>query len=130
MGEENGGKTMALPKWNKAQKFVVTAVNPASGSVSIESFVVGDYIDWDSKKCNDEQQMNQHIYFLIKKQYPVVVSQTKLNQLNGLVEHQVVINIHPESVDCNCDKGILCPLNKQQTNYWNGQIVTKQMLAK
>jgi hypothetical protein len=120
---------MALPKWNEANKYVVTAVNPSTGSVSIESFIEDDYINWDSKECNDAELMKQHISFLIQKQYPVVVTQTRLDQA-GAVDYQVVINIHPESITCGCNKGILCPLNKSQVNYWQGKIVTREMLAK
>jgi hypothetical protein len=119
----------SLPKFNEAEKYVVTAVNPSTGSVSIESFIEDDYINWDSKVCNDKELMIQHISFLIKKQYPVVVTQTRLDQA-GKVDYQVVINIHPESVTCRCNKGILCPLNKSQVNYYQGKLVTREMLAK
>lgn len=119
---------MSLPKWNEANKYVVTAVN-LNGAVNMESFIEGDYIDWDSKERNDQELMMQHITNLVKKQYPVVVTQTTLNQA-GKVDYQVVINIHPESVTCRCNKGILCPLNKSQVNYWQGKVLTREMLAK
>lgn len=121
---------MALQKWNEADKYVVTAVNPFTNAVGIESFIDGDYISWDSKVMNDESDMNRHIKFLVKKNYPVVVSQTKLNRFNGSVDYQIVIVINPESMNCDCGKGIICPLNKQQVNYWQGKIVTREMLAK
>lgn len=121
---------MALPTYNQADKYVVTAVNPVTGAVSMESFKDGDYIDFDGDIKNDEIKMNEHIARLVKNQYPVVVSQTKLNRFNGLVDYQIVINVHPDSIFCDCGKGIICPLNKQQVNYWNGQIVSKEMLAK
>jgi len=118
-----------LPKFNEADKYVVTAVSP-TGAVNMEKFIEGDYLSWDSKVMNDESNMNQHIARLIKQQYPVVVSQTKLNKFNGLVDYQLVIVINPESIFCDCGKGIICPLNKQQVNYWQGKMVTKEMLAK
>jgi hypothetical protein len=121
---------MSLPKFNQADKYVVTAVNPLTNSVSMETFIDGDYTNWSSEICNDENLMNQHIGFLVKKQYPVVVSQTKLNKVTGLVDYQLIITIHPDSIFCDCGKGIICPLNKQQVNYWQGQIVTREMLAK
>jgi hypothetical protein len=74
--------------------------------------------------------MNLHIKFLVKKNYPVVVTQTKLNRFNGSVDYQLVIAINPESINCDCGKGIICPLNKQQVNYWQGQVVTREMLVK
>jgi hypothetical protein len=120
---------MSLPKFNRAEKYVVTAVNPATGSVSIESFIEGDYLVYGPDICNDSEIMKQHIASLIKKQYPVVVTQTRLDQ-TGKVDYQVVINIHPESITCGCNKGILCPLNKSQVNYWQGKVVTREMLAK
>jgi hypothetical protein len=119
-----------LPKFNEADKYVVTAVNPSTGSVYMQSFIDGDYTDWDSSVLNDEKEMNQEIARLIKMQYPVVVTQTKLNRFNGLVDYQLVITVHPDSIFCDCGKGIICPLNKQQVNYWQGQIVTREMLAK
>jgi len=118
-----------LPKFNEADKYVVTAVSP-TGAVNMEKFIEGDYLSWDSKVMNDESDMNQHIARLIKQQYPVVVTQTKLNKFNGLVDYQLVITIHPDSIFCDCGKGIICPLNKQQVNYWQGKIVTREMLAK
>ena len=118
-----------LPKFNEADKYVVTAVSP-TGAVNMETFIDGDYTNWDSTVWNDEKEMNQHIARLINQQYPVVVTQTKLNRFNGSVDYQLVIVINPESVNCDCGKGIICPLNKQQVNYWQGQIVTKEMLAK
>ena len=120
---------MALPKRYEAEKYVVVAVNP-TGAVNQQEFIDGDYIDWDNKEENDEEQMNRHIKFLIKKNYPVMVTQTKLNRFNGSVDYQIVIVINPESMNCDCGKGIICPLNKQQVNYWNGQLVTREMLAK
>jgi len=119
----------SLPKFNEADKYIVTAVSP-TGAVNMEKFIDGDYISWDSKVMNDEFDMNQHIAGLIKQQYPVVVTQTKLNRFNGLVDYQLVITIHPDSIFCDCGKGIICPLNKQQVNYWQGQVVTREMLAK
>ena len=120
---------MALPTYNQADKYVVTAVSPVTGAVSMESFKDGDYIDFDGDIVNDEIKMNQHISYLVGKQYPVVVTQSKLNLL-GKVEYQLVISINPSSINCDCGKGILCPLNVQQVNYWHGQIVTREMLAK
>lgn len=120
---------MSLQKFNRADKYVVTAVNP-NGGVNIESFIDGDYIDWSEEVRNDEEEMNKHISSLIKRQHPVVVSQTKLDQVTGAVDYQLVITIHPDSISCGCGKGVICPLNKQQVNYWNGQVVTKEMLAK
>ena len=109
-----------------AQKFVVTAVNPVTNAVAMETFNDGEYIDWGSVVCNDEAKMNAFIRNLVSQKYPVVVSQTRLND-QGEVEWQVVINIHPKSIDCDCGKGIICPLNKQQVNYFKGQVVTREM---
>ena len=109
-----------------AQKYVVTAVNPVTGAVAMETFNDGEYIDWGSVVCNDEAKMNAFIRNLVSQKYPVVVSQTRLND-QGEVEWQVVINIHPKSIDCDCGKGIICPLNKQQVNYFKGQVVTREM---
>ena len=109
-----------------AQKYVVTAVNPVTGAVAMETFNDGEYIDWGSVVCNDEAKMNAFVRNLVSQKYPVVVSQTRLND-QGEVEWQVVINIHPKSIDCDCGKGIICPFNKQQVNYFKGQVVTKEM---
>jgi hypothetical protein len=117
------------PKFYEADKYVVTAVNPQTGAVSMESFVDGDYTSYGPQILNDETKMNDHIRTLVITQYPVVVTQSKLNKM-GLVDYQLVINIHPDSIYCDCGKGILCPLNKQQVNYWQGQVVTREMLAK
>lgn len=119
---------MSLPRFFEANNYVVTAVSP-TGAVNMEKFIEGDYLTWDSKIMNDKTNMEQHIANLIKQQYPVVVTQTRLDS-TGKVDYQVVINIHPESITCRCSKGILCPLNKSQVNYWQGQVVTREMLAK
>jgi hypothetical protein len=118
----------SLPRFNEANKYVVTAISP-TGAVNMEKFIEGDYLSWDSKVMNDKSNMEEHIASLIKQQYPVIVTQTTLDQ-TGKVDYQVVINIHPESVTCRCNKGILCPLNKSQVNYYQGKLVTREMLAK
>lgn len=120
---------MALPTFNTAPKYVVTAVNPITGAVAMETFNDGDYIDWGSVLSNDEEKMNNYVRSLVSNNYPVVVSQSKFNDV-GLIDYQVVINIHPYSIHCDCGKGILCPLNTQQVNYYKGQVVTKEMEAK
>ena len=120
---------MALPTFNTASKYVVTAVNPVTGAVAMETFNDGEYIDWGSVVCNDEAKMNDFVRYFVLSHYPVVVSQSKLNDL-GLIEYQVVITIHPDSIHCDCGKGILCPLNQQQVNYFKGEVVTRQMEAK
>lgn len=120
---------MAVPQFNEAPKYVVTAVNPQTGAVAMETFIDGDYTDWASGLCNDEIKMNDFIRGLVSRQYPVVVSQSKLNEL-GAVHYQVVINIHPDSINCDCGKGILCPMNKQQVNYWQGYVNPRYMEAK
>jgi len=115
---------MTAPKFNQADKYVVTAVNPSTGAVAMESFIDSDYTDWDSTIRNDETKMNDYVRDLVLRNYPVVVSQTKLNRFNGEVDYQVVIVINPDSINCDCGKGILCPLNKQQVNYFQGKLVT------
>ena len=122
-------RKMSLPKFNETDKYVVTAVNPVTGAVAIETWRDGDYTDWDLNVRNDEQLMNQDIANLIKKQYAVVVTQSKLDQF-GKVDYQLIISINPLSVECDCGKGIICPLNVQQVNYWHGQIVPREMRAK
>jgi hypothetical protein len=118
-----------LPKFNEADKYVVTAVNPLTGAVAMETFRDGDYTCYGPTILNDEIKMNEFIRDLVIRQYPVVVTQSKLNKM-GLVDYQLVISIHPDSIFCDCGKGIICPLNKQQVNFWQGQVVTREMLAK
>lgn len=119
---------MATPYFTKAPKYVVTAVNPQTGSVAMQSFIDGDYKNWDSTVSNDEVTMNEYIRYLVLSDYPVVVSQTKLNDY-GRVDYQLVIAIHPESIWCDCRKGILCPLNTQQVNFYKGS-TTRTVEAK
>lgn len=119
---------MALPTFNKAPKYVVTAVNPETGAVAMDTFNDGDYIDWGSKVSNDDSKMNDYVRYLVLQDYPVVVSQTKLNDM-GKVDYQLVIAIHPESIWCDCRKGILCPLNTQQVNFYKGS-TTRTVEAK
>lgn len=117
------------PRFNQAPQYVVTAVNPYSGAVAMETFVDGDYIDWDGSVRNDEVRMNDFVRDLVMKKYPVVVTQTKLDEIRDSVQYQVVINIHPHSVVCDCGKGILCPLNTQHVNYFKGDVVTREALV-
>lgn len=119
---------MTTATFNTVAKYVVTAVNPVTGSVAMDSFADGDFINWDGTIQNDEVVMNNFVRDLVQRQYPVVVSQTRLAN-SGKVEWQLVINIHPDSINCDCGKGILCPLNKQQVNYFQGQVVSREMAA-
>jgi hypothetical protein len=119
---------MTAPKFNQAPKYVVTAVNPQTGAVAMESFIDGDYTDWDSTIRNDENQMNYIIRHYVMNQYPVVVSQTKLDE-SGAISYQVVILIHRDSITCDCGKGFLCPLNTQQVNYFKGKVVSKKAVT-
>lgn len=112
---------MATPNYSQAPKYVVTAVNPKTGAVAMESFVDGDYLFYSAGVLNDEAKMNDYVRDYVLRYYAVSVSQTKLNDY-GLVDYQLVITIHPDSVICDCGKGILCPLNTQQVNYFNGRV--------
>jgi hypothetical protein len=120
---------MATPYFTNAPKYVVTAVNPITGAVAMETFMDGDYLTFGPDICNDETKMNSYVRDLILRDYPVVVTQTKLNSM-GRVDYQIVINIHPDSIFCDCGKGILCPLNTQQVNYYKGRVPSRVAEAK
>jgi hypothetical protein len=117
----------ALPKFNTAPKYVVTAVNPETGAIAMETFIDGDYLTYGPDICNDDAKMNDFVRSYVLRNYAVVVTKTKLKM--GKVDYQVVIAIHPDSVLCDCGKGILCPLNTQQVNYYKGQVVTRDLAA-
>ena len=113
---------MTTATFNTVAKYVVTAVNPVTGSVAMDSFADGDFINWDGTIQNDEVVMNNFVRDLVLRNYPVVVTQTKLDAIKESVDYQVVITIHPNSINCDCGKGILCPLNTQQVNYFKGRV--------
>ena len=113
---------MTTATFNTVAKYVVTAVNPVSGAVAVDSFADGDYTNWDGTIQNDEVAMNNYVRDYVSRQYAVIATQTKRDDM-GKIDYQVVINIHPDSIKCGCGKGILCPFNKQQVNYFKGKVV-------
>lgn len=119
---------MATPTYSKAPQYVITAINPRTGAVASESFVDGDYRFYNAGVLNDEAKMNDYIRGYVLRDYAVVATQTKLNDM-GKVDYQLVIAIHPESIWCDCRKGILCPLNTQQVNFYKGS-TTRTVEAK
>jgi len=64
----------SLPKFNEADKYIVTAVNPLTGAVAMETFRDGDYTCYGPTVLNDEIKMNDFIRDLVIRQLILCIS--------------------------------------------------------
>ena len=93
------------------EKIIVTGMNPKNGS--------GFKTTKDEKGLKEFSKYAMADY--IKEGYIVICTKTSFDD-NNEIDYQVVINVHPKSINCDCGKGIYCPFNMQQVNYYKGQV--------
>ena len=93
------------------RKTIVTGINARTGGGFKTQFKENEYSD----------HIKNTIANYIEDGYVVVCTETTYDE-NDNIDYQVVINIHPKSINCPCGKGIYCPFNMQQVNYFRGQV--------